>query len=620
MPRLPPAPDLDWKPDGTPVARGFGDVYFSTANGLEETRAVFLAGCGLPERWAGRDSFTVAETGFGTGLNFLALWDLWNQARKAPDAWLHYVSFEAFPMHRRDAARALSVWPELATLADALLHQWPHGARGVRRLCWPDDQLTLTLHIDDIANALPGATFEADAWFLDGFSPSRNAAMWAAQVFALMAERSAPGARAATFTVARAVRDGLGEAGFEVSKQPGFGRKRDRLEAVFRGTRAPKADRLGLRPATQAPKRLAIIGGGIAGACLAMEAKAHGLDPVLFDERRPASGASGNPLALVMPRLDAADTVQARLLIDAYLHARCFYLGQDGVEHVEVRQDPRGEDDIARFAKVLADPPLPLDDLEALATGGMLHKGALILRPQKLIRGLLREVNSVIEARVSVDLAMCTVNGEAYDAIVLACGWGVAKFASWLGLVGKLGQVEHVDSAPHTPASAIASGHYALASGPDRLWGATFEAAKDEIAGTSDAARASNAKALASLSPWWLGQICDAAPTSRSGIRATTNDRLPCVGRLPDVDVAKSVLVPLKSGREVDVDAPAVPGLYLMAGLGSRGFTFAPWMASLLISQLLDIPRPATQAGQEAVSPMRLVRRALKRGQPLGDR
>ncbi|MEM1149686.1 MAG: tRNA (5-methylaminomethyl-2-thiouridine)(34)-methyltransferase MnmD, partial [Pseudomonadota bacterium] len=288
MSRLPPAPDLEWKPDGTPVARAFDDVYFSTADGLEESRAVFLAGCGLPERWADVRAFTVAETGFGTGLNFLALWDLWTKSQRQADAWLHFVSFEGFPLELADATRALSSWPELTPLAEKLLDRWPHGARGVRRLCWPEDRLTLTLHVDNIAAALPKAMFCADAWFLDGFSPSRNEGMWNDELFPLIAERSAPGAIAATFTVARSVRDGLAHSGFEPAKKPGFGRKRDRLEAVFRGTPVARHDGFGLRAPDRPPRTVAILGAGIAGACLARACSDAGLEVTVFDESGPA--------------------------------------------------------------------------------------------------------------------------------------------------------------------------------------------------------------------------------------------------------------------------------------------------------------------------------------------
>ena len=176
--RLPPRPKLQWKQDGTPVDTGVDDVYFSVEDGLAEARAVFLAGCGLPGRFAGKDSFTVAELGFGTGLNFLALWQLW-RANRADSAWLHFVSFEGFPLDKEDAARALAAWPELAQLTEKFIENWPIRAKGVRRVVWVEERLTLTLHIGDIAETLAKAQVQADAWFLDGFSPAKNEDMWA---------------------------------------------------------------------------------------------------------------------------------------------------------------------------------------------------------------------------------------------------------------------------------------------------------------------------------------------------------------------------------------------------------------------------------------------------------
>ncbi|MEL6663333.1 MAG: FAD-dependent 5-carboxymethylaminomethyl-2-thiouridine(34) oxidoreductase MnmC, partial [Pseudomonadota bacterium] len=338
---------------------------------------------------------------------------------------------------------------------------------------------------------------------------------------------------------------------------------------------------------------------------------------VVFDPAGPASAASGNPLALVMPRLDASDTVQARLLVDAYLHARDFYSGLPGVEHVEVRQPPRNEEERARFAKVLSDPPLPLEDLEALADGGLLHKGALILRPKEVIDALLTDIETKVGTAPNVDLEGCSVDGQSFDAIIIASGMALSETAPWLGLVGKLGQVEHVNTAPDAPASALAAGHYALASGAERLWGATFEHTDTLDPQISQAAFEANATALDRLSPWWLQQIRGADIESRAGIRATTPDRLPIGGAMPDLNAAKELFAPLSTGREVRADAPIHKGIYLIGGLGSRGFTFAPWLASLVTAQLQDSPRPAPVSAMEAVSAMRFILRALKRGQPI---
>ena len=175
MPRLPPLPDLDW-PDSqnsaAPFARDHGDVYFS-GEGLSEKRTVFLAGCGLPEAWAGREHFTVGELGFGTGLNLLALWDLWRRHRPSPTARLDYLSFEGALIQKADAARIHAAWPELGDLSQQLLASWPDRARGFQRINLPDG-VTLTLAVDDIAAAIPQARASIDAWFLDGFAPSKN--------------------------------------------------------------------------------------------------------------------------------------------------------------------------------------------------------------------------------------------------------------------------------------------------------------------------------------------------------------------------------------------------------------------------------------------------------------
>jgi tRNA 5-methylaminomethyl-2-thiouridine biosynthesis bifunctional protein len=191
-----------------------------------------------------------------------------------------------------DARRALAPWPELADLTARLLAAWPRRARGFHRLALADLGVTLDLAVMDAAEALDAWTGRADAWFLDGFSPSRNPGMWTPQVLAGVARCSAPGARLATFTVAGAVRRGLEAQGFQVVKRPGFAAKRERLEArssaAAQGQPAP-------RP------RIAIVGGGIAGASLVRAFRALGVQPTLIEASAAGAGASGNAAALATP-------------------------------------------------------------------------------------------------------------------------------------------------------------------------------------------------------------------------------------------------------------------------------------------------------------------------------
>ncbi|WP_304616607.1 tRNA (5-methylaminomethyl-2-thiouridine)(34)-methyltransferase MnmD [Paracoccus sp. (in: a-proteobacteria)] len=203
-------PSLEWREGGVPVSTRFDDPYFSLAGGLAETRHVFLDGNDLPARL--RPGFHVAELGFGTGLNCLAL------AALSPVP-VRMTSFEAYPMSIAQMERAHAAFPELAPLADALRQGWGQARVAV-------GPVDLTLVIGDARQTLPGWQDSADAWFLDGFSPARNPEMWSDEVMEQVGRHTAPGGSFATYTAAGHVRRALTLAGFEVQRRPGFGRKR----------------------------------------------------------------------------------------------------------------------------------------------------------------------------------------------------------------------------------------------------------------------------------------------------------------------------------------------------------------------------------------------------------
>ncbi len=207
--------ELDWR-DGVPVARAFDDPYFSLADGLEETRHVFLAGNGLPERF--RDGLHIAELGFGTGLNLLTALQAWEQA--GTPGRLRFTSFEAFPISAADRARALAAFPALTDWADLLNQSLILGE--------PVQVGPAEVHVitGDARQTLPAWDGKADAWFLDGFAPAKNPELWEPELMQAVAEHTAPGGSFATYTAAGAVRRSLAVAGFEVTRRPGYGRKR----------------------------------------------------------------------------------------------------------------------------------------------------------------------------------------------------------------------------------------------------------------------------------------------------------------------------------------------------------------------------------------------------------
>ena len=605
MSRLPPRPKIEFRSDGTPVAAAHDDVYFSAHDGLAESRSVFLNGCGLPEAWKGRDSFCVAELGFGTGLNFLALWDLWSKSRPKPGSRLDFVSFEGFPMARVDARRALSRWPELEPLSDRLIERWPPRFRGVFTVEWPEDGVRLTLYQGDISAELPRTVFIADAWFLDGFSPAKNVDMWSDRVLAEIGNRSRIGTRAGTFTVAGQVRRGLSAAGFSVEKAPGFGRKRERLEAVHGKARHASPDLFGLRSPQRRHKRIAIIGAGVAGACLAHRARNAGLEPVIFDQRSgPAQAASGNALALVHPRLDASDTAAARIHLQAGFAAKQLYARfPEAVTETRVLQLPANEKEAERQRKLLEDPPI--DGLER-ADGGISLPVGMIVRPRALIESLLEACETHYGAPAEVsDLR---VNGESFDAVVFANA--MAAFQLGLPLEPKRGQVESF-AHPVGP-KALTRSNYLIADGENVVFGATFLSGDAEE--THEAEQVENLKRLGDIDPETAGVARSSALISRAGVRATSPDRLPLAGARPDLERAREVLSPLSRGGTVSADLPLMDGQFVLTGLGSRGFTLAPLMADLVVSQLLGRVGPVSCPEAEALSPARFLIRDIRRG------
>ena len=298
--------------DDTPRSAMFDDVYFSAHDGAAETEHVFLNGNNLPAAWQGQRRFTIGETGFGTGLNFLLAWELFERTAEA-GAFLDFVSVEKYPLSAPEIRKALSPWAErLSPYLDKMLAQYPMRVPGFHRMVF-DGRVALTLIFDDANDALPEIEGEIDAWFLDGFTPSKNPDMWSEKVFGEMARLSRAGTTFATFTAAGFVKRGLRDAGFTVEKRKGFGWKADMLGGVFEG---------GPEKAEIAPdKTVHILGAGLAGCASAYVLKQYGFEPVLHDPNGIATGASGNPVGIVNPRLSAQRSGESDFYTAAFAQA-----------------------------------------------------------------------------------------------------------------------------------------------------------------------------------------------------------------------------------------------------------------------------------------------------------
>ncbi|MES1201589.1 MAG: FAD-dependent 5-carboxymethylaminomethyl-2-thiouridine(34) oxidoreductase MnmC [Pseudomonadota bacterium] len=662
MTRLPPKPQLEWSEDGVPRARGFDDVYFSARGGLAESDTVFLAGCGLPDAWREGSGFAICELGFGTGLNALALWRAWRTHRPA-GALLHMVSIEAFPLAREDAARALSAFPEVRELAARLLARWPVRAYAPQRLWFEEDGFALTIRIGDAAGELAGLRGAFDAWFLDGFAPARNTGMWSPAVFAEIARLSVPGARAATFSVAGDVRRGLEAAGFSVEKKPGFGAKRERLEAKLQTfslaekvarESAPDEGRAeqsaALHPARPSPptpspqgrggyplypyasshpRRVAIIGAGIAGAACARALARRNVETIVLDAApNLGAGASGNPAGLVMPRLDRGGGPMRELFLAAYLDAVAAYaeLGAPAFTPcgVEERTDPRHPHVLTHL---LDDPPLP-PDWFARRDGAALHTRAGLVRPLNAIRAWLASAQLMSGAevagleRVDEHWLLRAPDGRAWlkaDAIVLACGAALKRFeaARFLPLNLSRGQIEWGALGAPQPAHALLQSSYVAPFDGGVLFGATFDPIESDEPVEADAeSRARNLEMLSRLAPGLAASVQREALQSRASIRATAHDFAPIAGLLPDAPAWLSHYAGIAQGRPPDLSrpAPAHANLFVLGGLGARGLTLAPLLGERIAAEMFGEPQTLSAKTLDAIHPARFLHRALRRG------
>ena len=625
--KLRPRAPITWTAEGIPYAEEFGDIYHSKHGGLQETHAVFLQPLGLPERWRGRRQFTLAELGFGAGLNALAAWELWARTRD-PGAILHFISVEGFPMDRDDAARALGLFPELGARAAKLLARWPCRASGLHRLWFPEDGFCLTLIHEAADDALNLITGPVDGWLLDGFAPARNPDMWAPDLFKTIAARSTPDARAATYSVAAAVRSALSEAGFAVERAPGFAHKRERIIAHLPGAaRQPKTP----------PQTALIIGGGVAGACAAAAFMRRGLAVTLIDGEALAAGASGNPAGLVSPRLDLGDDPAARFLRAAFFYAVDFYRSETPDAFHE-NGLARAEHDADKAAKLSADPPLPEEwlrrtDPEAArlaAPAAFLLPQAGLLDPTKAIATLTQGCD-VLTGRPAHRIERTDAGWRALDAagaaigtadiVVIAAGPGAVDFlpADQTPLNGRRGALSiAAKTGPDLP--AVAGGAYAFSWNGDLVFGATFDPAPldapptplctdDHVRNQADLQKLSPQRAatLAPLETW----------RGRAALRVTTPDHLPIAGALPDWTALAPVFEDLASGA-IDrrtIDAPRQDGAFVIAGLGARGLTMAPLLGEYIAALACNEPAPVPPEQARALDPARFaLRKAQRRG------
>lgn len=663
---------LEWNESGTPVSDHFDDVYFSNVNGLEETRYVFLQSNHLPERWQTYEQrrFVIAETGFGTGLNFLAAWQAFAAfLRNNPGSVLkelHFISFEKFPVSREDLIKAHKAWPELSELSRELVEHYPIATPECHRIVLGNGAITLDLWFGDIKDCMPKVPVNekglVDAWFLDGFAPSKNPEMWNQQLFDNMVKLGKKDCSCATFTAAGFVRRGLIDAGFEMKKVKGFGTKRDMLA----GTMTAKVAQSNFKPwfyreSNEHVKNVAIIGGGIASAALAESLTRRGLNVSLYcQDTRAAQGASGNLQGAIYPLLNGDHSGVSRVFTPAFLFARQFI--NQAAQRFEFNHDWCGvtqlmwcDDATTKLNKILNagfNPELvhSLDATQTNNTVGLNVDHPSIYYPlggwvcpaqltEKIFEHLAKHDNfqPFFETKIE-QLEWCDLEHAwslfsrdkqyVHDTVIIANGHQFSDFSQSSDLpLGKVkGQISHIASNSELEKlnSVLCYDGYMTPVSPDnnRLCiGASYD--RDNLNIHFDPiAQVENIEKLKKCIPnqTWTEHVDASDNQSRQGIRCVSRDHLPFVGNVGKLEEIKAIYsdLPKKKNQQVP-NVSSHPNLYCLLGLGSRGLSTAPLMAEVLASQICQDPIPLPNDILELLHPSRMWVRKLKKGKPITE-
>ena len=631
---------LQWNDDRVPSSSEFDDVYHPKSGALEQARHVFLAGNELPARWAGRDRFVVLETGFGLGNNFLATWDAWRHTAPAA-VQLHFISIEQHPLTCEDLARVHRD-SALAPFADQLVAAWPPLTPNLHRLSFDGGRVQLLLAFGDAVVWLPELVARVDAFFLDGFAPAKNPQLWQPRIFKALARLAAPHATAATWTAARAVREGLTAAGFQVILAAGQGGKRDitlaRYAPAFTPRRAPS--RLAA-PACES-RRAIVIGAGLAGCAAAWALAEQGWCSTVLDRHRaPACEASGNPGGLFHGIVNPQDGTHARFNRAAALEvsravgeaiARHGALGStDGL----LRLETSGADAPAMRA-TLARLGLPPDYVQALDSKaasqvcGMpvshpawFYPGGGWVQPAAFAASFLARAgasasfraNTAVDAlrRVNERWQLLDAHGELIDeteVVVLANAgdalrllghpdWPVEKLRGQISLLPG----SHRLPLPRIPMAG--AGYLLPAVDGLAVFGATSQR-DDDDATVRISDHVDNLAQLARLTGTAFDIRVDELQ-GRTGWRWVSDDRLPIVGAVPRMD---GLSPRLDQARMV----PRVPGLFVLTALGSRGIGWCALAAQALASAITGAPSPLEASLLDALDPARFLVREARRG------
>ena len=628
---------FDFSATATHNSAALGDVFQHCADVLTQAQSVFLAGNGLPGRWAQRPRFVILETGFGLGHNFLASWDAWRQD-PARCRQLIFISIEKHPLQAADLGRAHQNLA-LPALAAQLLAAWPPLTANLHRLAFEQGRVQLLLCLGDVHLWMRELVAEVDAFYLNDFGPDRQAALWDSHLLKALGRRAAAGASAASNAsgnAALALRKGLAAAGFNIELSSGFAELASLGVARFAPRHSVQRP-LGRQALAAEAQHALIIGAGLAGAACAWALTQQGIQSTVIDTHSsPAQASSGNPGGLYHGTLNPDDGLHARFNRAAALETQRVLRNlpplpwhQQGLLRLETLRDEAQMQALIAQLGLPADYVQALSALEAAGLSGLdlqqpawLYSGGGALPPPAYVAALLK--SAAAKLLLNQPIARLQRRGDQWQAwgpdgqligeapLVVLAG-GVEGFALLQDLApdlaarlrrtrGQLSQVTMTSALPRLPVAGLG---YAIADPAGGLWcGATNQ---DEAmqAAMDNSLRAADHQH--NLQQW--GRLAHlkpppAAQGGRVAWRLAAPDRLPLVGGLAE---------PGYNGRQDQVRfIPRLPGLAVCMAMGSRGINWAALCGQVLAAQVSGAPCPLEASLLDAIDPLRFAVRAAR--------
>ncbi len=662
--------NISFQNDGSPYSHQFNDIYFDTNQGTSQSECVFIDGNNISARLAKHpEDFVIAETGFGTGLNFLLTLAVFHRLKQCQNqhdtgnsttSKLHFISVEKYPLSKVQLTQSLKALPQLTFFSQQLIEQYPETPANNITLSFLDGSVTLQLIFDDATQGLASLNSKekphnqalVDAWFLDGFSPEKNPKMWHAGLFQQVARLSKEQATLTTFTVAGKVRRQLIAVGFRVEKRQAVGKKNELLSAVFQQN--PNSGKgYQQRAIIAKPQHVSIIGGGIASACAAYALTKSGVKVTVYcQDFSVAQGASSNNIGAIYPLIhQQADDISLfyqrafEQAVDYYkaIQEQGFNFDHDWCGLLEISYKPALElrqQHIANSAVWPKSLVKSIDKVQAshhasirLNNGGLFFPQAGWVAPAQLVKQIFKAAESSNRLRIETGCKVDKISQQSdgkwllhsskkdyLTDVLIYCGGAQGiplNMIKQLPLTSVRGQVSSMASNEKIAKLSTVichKGYLTPANNNLHCIGATFkknsfdsDSKPEEDQFNLDMIE----KCLPGLTQWQNSDVI----SSKARLRCMTPDHMPMVGAMPDIEAHKAQYQHLSKDKRwrYNQQAPMIKNLYMMTGLGARGLCTAPLLADVLTADICGTPYPLDNEQLFNLAPNRFVIRDIIR-------